>query len=267
MPARHRPLAPRARAVSATSTSGNSCAADFFSFVQSAAPCWPIKDQKNQDRYYRTYWADPFDFSAGPTKVKKSRRRVVVFTSLIAVLTFTSALLLALAPAPLSPDAASSLFAVDQTDSMEPIFQTEVVPQPGRWKYIYIHHSRTFGGNAITLGQETGGLNDHFVIGNGEGAIDGEIQIGQRWNRQVPANPPAGATGIDPTCISICLIGDFDRNVPTPTQIKRLTQLTSALQSRYGIATDRVLVVSRPNSPAGSGRYFPLTALREQLIR
>lgn len=191
---------------------------------------------------------------------------MVVFTSLIAVLTFTSALLLALAPAPLSPDAASSLFAVDEPDAMAPIFQTQIVPSSGQWKFIYIHHSRTSSGNAITLGQGAGGLNDHFVIGNGDGALDGEIQIGQRWSRQTPANPPPGASGIDPACISICLIGDFDRTVPTPTQIKRLAQLVSALQSRYGIRADRVMVISQPKSNAGSGRYFPLTALRDQLI-
>jgi hypothetical protein len=199
--------------------------------------------------------------------VKKSRRRVVVFTSLIAVLTFTSALLLALAPAPLTPDSASSLFAVDERDSMDAIFQTEVSAQSGRWNYVYIHHSRTTTGNAITLGQETGGLNDHFVIGNGDGALDGEIQVGQRWNRQVPANPPPGATGIDPSCISICLIGDFDRTVPTPTQLKRLTQLVGALQTRYGISPERVLIISKPSSPSGCGRYFPVTALRDQLNR
>jgi hypothetical protein len=206
--------------------------------------------------------------NAGGLPVKQSRRRVVVFTSLIAVLTFTSALLLALAPAPLTPDAASSLFAVDEPDStMDAIFRTEVAPTTGRWKYVYIHHSRSPGGNAISLGQTTGGLNDHFVIGNGEGALDGEIQVGQRWNRQVSANPPRGATGIDPSCISICVVGDFDRTVPTPLQIKRLSQLVSSLQKRFGISTDQVIVISKPNSIAGSGKYFPLTALREQLGR
>lgn len=198
--------------------------------------------------------------------MKKSRRRVVVFTSLIAVLSFTSALLLALAPAPLTPDAASSLFAVDEPDSMGVVFQTQAPSSAGRWKSIYIRHSRTPSGNAITIGQQTGGLNDHFVIGNGEGALDGEIQIGQRWNHQLSAAPPAGATTIEPNCISICLIGDFDRTVPTPTQIKRLAQLVSALQSRHNIPADRVLVLSQSRSTAGCGKYFPLTALRDQLI-
>jgi len=198
--------------------------------------------------------------------VKHSRRRFIVFTSLIAVLTFTSALLLALAPAPLTPDAASSLFAVDAPSSMDAIFNTEVASPTSRWKYVYIHHSRTPGGNAITLGQQTGGLTDHFVIGNGDGALDGEIQVGQRWNRQLSANPPAGATGIDPTCISICVIGDFDRTVPTPLQIRRLAQLVGTLQGRYHIGGDKVMVFNQPNTPASSGKYFPLTALREQLM-
>jgi hypothetical protein len=200
--------------------------------------------------------------------VKKSRRRIVVFTSLIAVLTFTSALLLALAPAPLSPEFVSSLFAVDEPDSMDAVFQTEAGPRSVQWKSIYIHHSATGSGNAVTLGQLSGGagLGDHFVIGNGEGAIDGEIQIGQRWNRQLAATPPAGAPALDPGCISICLIGDFDRTVPTPTQIKRLSQLVAALQARYGISNDRVIVLSRPRSAASCGKYFPMTALRDQLL-
>src|SRR5690349_16376146 len=83
--------------------------------------------------------------------VKKSRRKLIVFSTLLAVLSLTSALLMALAPAPLVPDAATSLFAVDEPRSMDAIFQTKV-PVPGnRWKYIYIHHSKTASGNALSL--------------------------------------------------------------------------------------------------------------------
>jgi hypothetical protein len=199
--------------------------------------------------------------------VKKSHRKFIVFASLIGVLTFTSALLLALAPAPLTPDAASSLFAIDTPDEMDAIFRTEIAPMPGRWRYIYIHHTRTTGGNALTLGQSTGGLSDHFVIGNGDGAIDGEIQIGQRWNQQMSATPPRGATGIDPACISISMVGDFERTVPTPTQMRRLSQLVGALQGRYHIPAQNVLLLAQPNSAAGSGKYFPQTAFRDQLLK
>src|SRR5437016_939088 len=114
-------------------------------------------------------------------RVKKSHRKLIVFSTLLGVLSLTSALLMALAPAPLVPS---------------------------RWRYLYIHHSQTPAGNAITLGQATGGLGDHFVIGNGDGLMDGEIQVGQRWNQQQVALPPLGANKIDPACISIGLVGD-----------------------------------------------------------
>lgn len=200
--------------------------------------------------------------------VKKSQRSLVVFVSLVSVLTGTSALLLALAPAPLAPDAANSLFAVDVPSTLDVIFETKVPAQSNHWKYVYIHHSRSAAGNAVSLGQATpGGMGDHFLIGNGDGCIDGEIQIGQRWNQQQSANPPAGATEIDPACISICLVGDFDRTVPTQTQIRRLAQLVGTLQGHFHIPAENVLLVQQPDaSQAGIGKYFPGTAFRTQLL-
>src|SRR5690349_21092851 len=107
-------------------------------------------------------------------QVKKANRKIVVVTALIGGLTFTSALVLALAPAPLTPGASSSPFALDAPDSMDVIFQTQQASTtPGQWKYIYIHHSRTTGGNAVSMSTgKAGGLGDHFVIGNGSGAVD-----------------------------------------------------------------------------------------------
>jgi hypothetical protein len=203
---------------------------------------------------------------AGRIDVKNTHRRVIVLSTLITVLTLTSALLLALAPAPLTADASSSLFAIDAPISMDAIFQTDSPVRTARWKYIYVHHSRTTSGNAMTLARSADGVGDHFVIGNGDGCMDGEIQIGQRWNKQLSALPPAGAQEIDKDCISICLVGDFDRSVPTPTQLRRLQQLTAALQSRLRISGKNVLMIDQPNTSAGSGRYFPATVLREQLL-
>jgi hypothetical protein len=198
--------------------------------------------------------------------MKKSHRKVIVFSTLLGVLTLTSALLMALAPAPIVPDAATSLFAVDAPSSLDAIFNTRTPLTAGRWKYIYIHQSHTTAGNAIALGQETGGLGDHFVIGNGDGCEDGEIQIGQRWNQQQLALPPAGASKIDPACISICLVGDFDHSVPTQIQFRRISQLVSALQGQLHISNDRVLLVDNPRTASGIGKYFPKTAFRGQLL-
>lgn len=197
--------------------------------------------------------------------MKKAHRRFIVFTSLIAVLTLTSALLLALAPAPLSPDASSSLFAIDAPQSMDVIFQTKTRCETNRWKYIYIRHSRTASGSALTITNARSIPADHFVIGNGDGAVDGEIQIGQRWDTQSSAQAPAGAS-IDPACISICLIGDFDQTRPTPTQLHRLVQLVNTLQARFHVPAQNIVLVNQAKSPAGIGKYFPQSALREQLL-
>jgi hypothetical protein len=182
------------------------------------------------------------------------------------VLTLTSALLLALAPAPLTPDASSSLFALNAPESMDVIFQTQASMRPGRWKYIYIHHSRTASGNALTLSDPNSGLGDHFVVCNGNGAIDGELQVGQRWTQQLAPVAPPGASFTDSNCISICVVGDFDRSMPTPTQIRRLTQLVNSLQGRLDIPAGQVLIMNQPVSSAGLGKYFPATAFRQQLL-
>ena len=198
-----------------------------------------------------------------------NKRKVVVFGSLIVVLTLTSALLLALEPNPLRADKPTNLYALDSRDALDPIFDTHVPAANGRWKYIYIHHSASPKGSALSLAQSPGGLGDHFVIGNGEGSLDGEIEISQRWADQQPPAAPPGAKKIDPNCISICLIGDFHQNLPTPVQMQRLEELVSSLQSKFGIGAENVLMIT--DQPANHGveigRYFPVSAFRGKLLK
>jgi hypothetical protein len=171
-------------------------------------------------------------------------------------------LLLVLSPAPLVQGAASSLFAVDGGESLDRIFQTRVTPRRGQWKYIYIHHSKTAGGNATSLGQNSRGLADHFVIGNGDGCRDGEIQMGYRWNQQLPASPPPGARSIDPSWISICVVGDFDHTAPTQMQLRHLALLTSTLQAQFQMTGQQVVLIDQPGSATGMGRRFPSASFR-----
>jgi len=178
----------------------------------------------------------------------------------------TSVLLLALAPAPLSQGSAASLFAIDQRASMDAVFDTGVPVVKGRWKSIFIHHSRTGSGNADVLSGPAGGLADHFVIGNGSGCVDGEVQVGHRWSAQLPPGEVPGTKSIAADCISICLVGDLDRAAPTPTQRLRLTQLVHTLQSRLGVAADRVYLHNGSGTAADIGTAFPLASFREQLL-
>jgi hypothetical protein len=194
---------------------------------------------------------------------QQTQRSFVVLSSLVAVLTLTSVLLRAMQGAPLTPDSANGVVTPGGARSpLAVIFNTAVPAHPNRWKSIYIHHTRQPAGAE--------GSGDHFVIGNGVGdgaAADGQIQFTERWNTQQPADPAPGCTSVEGTCVSIGLVGDFDRTAPTPTQLKRLEQLVHTLQEHFRIASPQVWVFDQPNSPAGVGRYFPAAAFQGQLLR
>jgi hypothetical protein len=147
---------------------------------------------------------------------------------------------------------------------MDAIFATAKPVQPGRWNYIFVHQSKTIAGNAATLGDLPGGLADHFVIGNGDGCHDGEVQIGQRWTDQSSAAAPPGRY-LRPDCISICLVGDLDAAPPTDLQQHRLAQLLTALQSRTNIPASHIIALDGDATPAGIGRYYPSAKLHRQL--
>lgn len=117
-----------------------------------------------------------------------------------------------------------------------------------RWKYIVIHHSATPNGDAASFGREhqrkwPNGLGYHFVVGNGTGSGDGEIEVGPRWRRQGEGidGAHAGNKLYNQEGIGICLVGDFQHAAPTPRQIEALGKLCRALMARYGITPDRVL--------------------------
>lgn len=101
-----------------------------------------------------------------------------------------------------------------------------------KWRYITLHHSATIEGNAGAFDRNhrhrhMGGLFYHFVIGNGRGAEDGEIEVGWRWTRQVEVNRSGD--------IQICLVGDFNRQELTAEQFSALAKLVKALKQQYAI--------------------------------
>ena len=203
----------------------------------------------------------------------------MVASGLVGLLTVTSGLLMVLAPPPLNADPYPTLSASDVADRLDPkpdpsldtIFNTRTPVQSGRWKYIYVHQSATNGGDAVSLAAASGianGPGDHFVIGNGNGMKDGEIQVSPRWNEQTAPMPPAGADQIDPDCISICVVGDFRKARPSSTQLHRLTQLVATLQGQFQVPQDNVVLLDSGTSPAaGIGSNFPTGSFRQQILR
>lgn len=141
-----------------------------------------------------------------------------------------------------------------------------------KWRYIVIHHSATGEGGAASFGRShqkkwQNGLGYHFVIGNGTETRDGQIEIGSRWTRQNQGidGAHAGVDEFNKHGIGVCLVGDFDRAHPSPTQLAALKNLVNHLMKKYGIGKDGI----RPHRSVKSGhtecpgKAFPF----EQFIR
>lgn len=109
-----------------------------------------------------------------------------------------------------------------------------------RWKFIVIHNSATRQGNAKifeyyhkNVRKMPNGLAYHFVIGNGRSSGDGEIEIGNRWHRQINGGH-VHSDYLNNIAIGICLVGDYNRDLPTQAQLGALDELIRYLRMRVG---------------------------------
>ncbi|MGO8900837.1 MAG: peptidoglycan recognition family protein [Isosphaeraceae bacterium] len=139
------------------------------------------------------------------------------------------------------------------------------------WKYIVLHHSANSTGNYDQIDHEHrkvlgyDGCGYHFVIGNGTGSEDGQIEVAQRWVNQKHGVHCRNAKNaeVDEYGIGICFVGDLDKEPPTPRQVAAAKALIAYLSSRYGIARSHVethahLAATPTVCP---GRHFPIEAL------
>lgn len=206
-----------------------------------------------------------------------SRRAAIVWGALLASMTTVGGGLLLLQgdPTPrMDGLALAAPVAAMGATPIEAIFSTKTPVERGRWEGIVIHHSGAAFGNAKTIAaqhqaRKLSGLGYHFVIGNGAGADDGELNVGYRWLEQAPG-AHTGGPGEDlynSRYIGICLVGDGDRRPFTKAQMRRLAQLVGALQSRLGIQPDHVLLHSDVAETSSPGRLFPLAEFRAGLVR
>jgi hypothetical protein len=139
------------------------------------------------------------------------------------------------------------------------------------WRYIVLHHSATSGGNYDQIDVEhrkvlgLDGCGYHFVIGNGTGSGDGQIEVAQRWTNQKQGVHCRNARTheVDEYGIGICLVGDLDRQPPTQRQIAAAQALIAHLSQRYAIAQGRIESHARVASTktACPGKYFPNEAI------
>ena len=119
----------------------------------------------------------------------------------------------------------------------------------GRWKYIVVHNSGTRQGNArifdyyhLHTRHMPNGLAYHFVIGNGTSTGDGEIEVGNRWRRQINGGH-VHSDYLNNIALGICLVGDYNRDVPTKAQYAALDELITYLRKRVGRVDRRLSIV------------------------
>ncbi|PYJ08063.1 MAG: hypothetical protein DMF06_13830 [Verrucomicrobia bacterium] len=132
--------------------------------------------------------------------------------------------------------------------------------QRARWKFIIVHNSGTRQGNARAfdyyhrkIRRMKNGLAYHFVIGNGTSSRNGQIEIGDRWRRQINGGH-VHSDYMNNIGLGICLVGDFNRDQPTRPQLEACEELIRYLRERCGQSEGRSLIV-RPHREVNPPRW------------
>jgi N-acetyl-anhydromuramyl-L-alanine amidase AmpD len=116
-----------------------------------------------------------------------------------------------------------------------------------RWTCIVVHHSATSCGCASEFhhAHQARGWDElgyHFVIGNGTGSANGQIEVGPRWYKQKHgAHCKTAGNYHNEHGIGICLVGNFERTRPTARQMASLNKLLRFLMANCGIPANRVI--------------------------
>lgn len=134
-------------------------------------------------------------------------------------------------------------------------------------KYIVLHHSATTTGNVAVfrdyhihqLGFADVGY--HYVICNGQGGPDGEVQPGRPELMTGAHAPERNADSI-----GVCLVGDFTQGKPTTAQMLALYGLLKEIMRRYRISPENVLAhkeVSATDCPGS----LDVAAIRARMMK
>lgn len=135
-------------------------------------------------------------------------------------------------------------------------------------EYIIVHHSGTSYGNVEVfrrVHREERGWYDigyHFVICNGNGGEDGEVQVGRSLKyvgaHCIPHNKDS---------IGVCMVGNFNNNMPTRKQMLGLIKLVANLCKQYNIPPKNVLGHNETWNTECPGRNVDMKEIREQVAK
>ena len=129
-----------------------------------------------------------------------------------------------------------------------------------RWQFIVVHNSGTRQGNARVFDyyhrhvrRMQNGLAYHFVIGNGTSTGNGQVEVGDRWRRQINGGH-VHSDYLNNISLGICLVGDFNRGQPTRPQLDACEELIRYLRERCG-KSDRGTIPVRPHREMNPPRW------------
>jgi N-acetylmuramoyl-L-alanine amidase len=129
-----------------------------------------------------------------------------------------------------------------------------------RWQFIVVHNSGTRQGNARAFDyyhrhvrRMQNGLAYHFVIGNGTSTGNGQIEVGDRWRRQINGGH-VHSDYLNNISLGICLVGDFNRDQPTRAQLEACEELIRYLRQRCG-GTGRGDIPVKPHREINPPRW------------
>lgn len=130
----------------------------------------------------------------------------------------------------------------------------------GRWRYIVVHNSGTRQGSAKAfehyhryVRKMPNGMAYHFVIGNGTSTRHGEIEIGNRWHRQLQGGH-VHSDYLNNIALGICFVGDFNRDQPSETQLDAAEEIIGYLRKKVGRVGGQKSVV-RPHRDINPPRW------------
>jgi N-acetyl-anhydromuramyl-L-alanine amidase AmpD len=141
-----------------------------------------------------------------------------------------------------------------------------VAPRP--WRYIVIHHSATPTGSAAEFDRmhKAKGWDElgyHFVIGNGTGSGNGQVEVGGRWRAQKwGAHAKTADNRYNDYGIGICLVGNFDVDRPTAAQLASLSKLVAFLEKTYHISETNVIGHGQTKATDCPGKFMNVAQVK-----
>lgn len=174
-------------------------------------------------------------------------RNTKVFAAALISITIMVVILKILGSNPISAGA-FSLSDYYRLDPIEKVISSRAIQSDSCWDRIEIYYSGTKASDIEQLASLNGladpeNINCHFVICNGLGGGDGQIQPTERWQRQWSIIPGRTWYGSEQT-IRICVIADGRTDRPTDFQIKRVEALVEALARKFDIKAESILYPS-----------------------